>query len=253
MALEWTDYSKLVKSSLADLFKHDKDLFRVDVNERTISHKFAEYFRIHFANLVLPNPAKEDTVLQPFGYSVDCEYNRAMHAPKHLPWQLDIIGKENELYYTPNPDMLLHRRLTNEFNELVTEIKKTTNNDPVSVVLDKQKLVAFAERPFSYDFGLFLVLGLNNDDCEVAEAKLVTQGTVNRTDEQARHTVWERCRTLIMQAPTESGRVSVKPKFSRADQDEAVSLMSELERLYKFQDVLQDVKPCANPRMPNPS
>ena len=49
----------IIKCCLQKLRKLDKDLLDINVNERTITHKLAEYLQKHFPE-----------------FNVDCEYNR---------------------------------------------------------------------------------------------------------------------------------------------------------------------------------
>jgi hypothetical protein len=55
---------KLIKISLKEFFKNEFDLIDVDANERSISHKLAEYIQKHTSD-----------------WNVDCEYNRDGNDP----------------------------------------------------------------------------------------------------------------------------------------------------------------------------
>jgi hypothetical protein len=101
-----------IKIAIDFLLRLDAYLFETDVNERSISHKFATYLQNEFK-----------------GWDVDCEYNRDRHDPKilNLPniyslevWPDDVQAK------TVYPDIIVHRRGMEE-NLLVIEIKKTSN------------------------------------------------------------------------------------------------------------------------------
>ncbi len=56
-----------IRTSLKKLREHDNTLLEINVNERTISHKLAEYIQNGFLE-----------------FSVDCEYNRHLEIPKTL-------------------------------------------------------------------------------------------------------------------------------------------------------------------------
>ena len=54
----WLDIERSVKTALNKLFERDAELLQNDVNERSITHKFAEYLESEFP-----------------GWDVDWEYN----------------------------------------------------------------------------------------------------------------------------------------------------------------------------------
>jgi len=62
---------ELIEAALEDainqLLRSDSDILIMDVNERTISHRLANYLEPHFS-----------------GWNVDCEYNRHRDKPKRL-------------------------------------------------------------------------------------------------------------------------------------------------------------------------
>ena len=61
------DLAAAVVRALEDLLAEDCHLFAVDVHERSIAHKFADYLGIQFP-----------------GWDTDVEYNRDRHDPKVL-------------------------------------------------------------------------------------------------------------------------------------------------------------------------
>ena len=165
MAATWPDIQEAVVWSLRMLDQWDRPLLLYRVNERSVSHKFAEYLRRYFDKKL----NQRDT---PY-LSVDCEYNRRGYGPKRLPWKYEVTGKSNKLYYTPNPDVTIHCRGNDDWNLFVVEMKLAWNADVGSVLLDKQKLAAYMDLPVDYAFGLFLCLGYSEELVQVVEAKRI--------------------------------------------------------------------------------
>lgn len=64
---------QIVAHSLSDLFANDRILLTNDVSERAITHKLAEYLKLHVAALGLAE------------LSVDCEYNRNLETGPYQP------------------------------------------------------------------------------------------------------------------------------------------------------------------------
>lgn len=98
-----------LRSALQDLLERDEYLLKVDANERSISYRLAMYRQTRFPH-----------------YNVDCEFNPDGIDPKrieHLPLDPD---SEDEDAKTVFPDIIIHRRGTDD-NLLVVEIKKSTN------------------------------------------------------------------------------------------------------------------------------
>jgi len=122
-----------LSKAIDSLLKHDGFLLENNVNERSISHKLAEYLQKQFQ-----------------GWNVDCEYNRKGEATKTLGG-IENCSEEirTDLVF---PDIIVHRRNTKE-NLLVIEIK-TNDQDPVC---DIEKLKLFtSDENYKYDFGLFI-------------------------------------------------------------------------------------------------
>jgi len=114
-----------IVSALFDLYRHDHELFDSEANERSITHKLAEYLQRQF-------PV----------WQVDCEYNRRMNETKK-------IGRKRVF-----PDIIVHKRRTND-NLLVIEVKK----GEIDCTKDINKLRGFLSSPnYLYRYGLFLAL-----------------------------------------------------------------------------------------------
>ena len=115
----------------------------LDVNERSITHKIAEYLQRDFRTE---------------GYDVDCEYNRNGHDPKTLslePWSTKSDSLEGDTVY---PDIIIHKR-ESPTNLVVIEAKKSTNKVNFR---DLQKLKAF-RRELGYRLCYSLTLYVRED------------------------------------------------------------------------------------------
>jgi hypothetical protein len=107
------------------LLRHDFYLLQVAANERSITHKFAEYLQREFPS-----------------YNVDCEYNRTGIDSKTLDGLKSELKKEvpldDEDATTVFPDIIVHHRGTKN-NLLVIEAKKDVKTD----CKDGKKLAAY--------------------------------------------------------------------------------------------------------------
>ncbi len=113
-----------VKVCIRQLLKNDHHLLEVGANERSISHKLAEYLQQQFPD-----------------WNVDCEYNR--HGI-----QIKKLGEER-VY----PDIIVHLRNT-PINLLVIELK--TSNSSNKDDIEKLKKFTDQKGEFKYKLGLFL-------------------------------------------------------------------------------------------------
>jgi hypothetical protein len=137
------------------LFHLDTYLFETDVNERSISHKFASYLQEEFK-----------------GWDVDCEYNRDHDDPKLLKLLkvsiLDVKPDDVQAR-TVYPDIIVHLR-GSEDNLLVIEIKKTSNR--LSNDFDIQKLQEY-KRQLGYLYALFLRFNTGRDGIGIKEQEWI--------------------------------------------------------------------------------
>lgn len=146
------DVKQRVIAAICMLYRHDRELLDVDANERSVTHKLAEYLQREFPN-----------------WNVDCEYNRRGHATKRLPLSFGQTDTGATEAVTVFPDIIIHRRTTDE-NLLVIEVKKASG---LTDTRDDEKLRAFTQVPeYRYEYGLFLKLGANDS----AEVKLYQRG-----------------------------------------------------------------------------
>ncbi|WOB43778.1 hypothetical protein HNI00_11910 [Thermoleptolyngbya oregonensis NK1-22] len=143
MQTQEIDIRKVLEEALEQLKGQDSYLFNVDANERSLTHKLAEYLQAYM----------------PAGWNVDCEYNRNQGDTKKLIRKLkEIAGSpryDDTDATTVFPDIIIHKRGNNESNLLVIEIKKSTNRDSEGIV-DKEKLNAFRQPPFCYQNAVFI-------------------------------------------------------------------------------------------------
>jgi hypothetical protein len=98
------------------------------VNERSLTHKYAEYLQEEFPE-----------------WNVDCEYNRDGHDTKKIISYIRKIDNENAR--TVYPDIIIHHRGTKN-NLVVIEAKKDNFNGDN---LDVQKLEAY-NKDLGYKF-----------------------------------------------------------------------------------------------------
>ncbi len=135
----------IVKDSLKKLRRLDKKLLEINVNERTITHKLAEYLQQNFPE-----------------FNVDCEYNRFEDLVKKLELPKDKINWDDIEAKTVFPDIIIHKRGIQENNLLVIEVKKSSNIN--SGDFDRMKLHTFRQEPYSYTYGLFLRIDLDGEN-----------------------------------------------------------------------------------------
>jgi len=114
---------EILRQALDLLIQRDHELFEFDVNERSLTHKLAEYLQPLFPD-----------------WYVDCEYNREGHEDtKSLDLPVEGTTTEDTEARTVFPDIIVHRRGIPD-NLLVIEVKKSTNPNRKR---DFQKLEAF--------------------------------------------------------------------------------------------------------------
>jgi hypothetical protein len=131
----------MVQEAIKDCLREENKLLMLEVNERSVTHKIAEYLQKKFCNS---------------GYDVDCEYNKDGHEPKqvHLPRELveGSVSTSEDMATTVYPDIIIHRRGTSD-NLVVIEAKKSRNPDKN---MDLRKLIAF-RKDLGYKFCYRLV------------------------------------------------------------------------------------------------
>ena|SRR2546428_6953981 len=117
------EVQRTISSALDELLKRDSYLLASNVNERSISHRFAVYLEARFP-----------------GWDVDCEYNRSHDYVKRLQLESRHATDHDLEAVTVFPDIIVHHRST-DVNLLVIEMKKSTSRE--SEDYDMKKLRAF--------------------------------------------------------------------------------------------------------------
>lgn len=118
-----------VKSAYRLFVIRDRYLLEQDANERSLTHKLAEYLVPQFPH-----------------WDVDCEFNRDGKIPKSiLNWRTSVSPDDTEAR-TVFPDIIVHKRGTNK-NLLVIEAKKSST---AATSDDEAKLEAYRT---SLDYG----------------------------------------------------------------------------------------------------
>ncbi|UEP40329.1 hypothetical protein [Burkholderia sp. B21-005] len=132
---------KLFESAVDSLCAVDHYLLRVDANERSISHRLAVHLASQFPD-----------------FDVDCEYNRDGFDVKRLALSQREVRDDDVEAVTVFPDIVVHKRGSNESNLLVVEIKKISSN--VGSSYDLKKLEAF-RRQLGYRHSAHCTIGYN--------------------------------------------------------------------------------------------
>lgn len=135
------EISEVVEMALDQLIAEQPNLLDLDVTERALSH----YLALYIAPLV------------PAGYDVDVEYNRHGGDPKRLNLPRRRALDRELRATTVFPDIVVHKRNTDDHNLLVLEMKKPGEN----MRYDKIKLHAFRSE-LGYRHTAHVVIGRSN-------------------------------------------------------------------------------------------
>lgn len=140
MTPESDQIRRKVQNAIHKFLQRDFVLLEIDANERTMTHKLAEYLQQEFQE-----------------WDVDCEYNKNIKDLKKLPQPPNNFeGRhfwEDTDAKTVYPDIIVHKRKGDE-NLLVIEAKKSSSR--VKGNWDKAKLGAFKEEPYNYRTAFFV-------------------------------------------------------------------------------------------------
>lgn len=134
---------KLFENALDSLCAVDRHLLHVDASERSISHRLAVHLASEFPD-----------------FDVDCEYNRVGFDVKRLTLSERKARDDDLEAVTVFPDIVVHKRGSNESNLLVVEMKKGSSN--VSPRYDLEKLDAF-RRELGYRYSVHCTIGYGRD------------------------------------------------------------------------------------------
>jgi hypothetical protein len=153
--MEFAMMREKVLNAIKLLYKNDGYLIDNDVHERTITAKLGQYLYHEFGNM----------------YEVDCEYNRNIEDESKrkaiYSYEIEngIRSKTSEYIY---PDIIIHKRGTNNENLLIIEAKKGGRRecDFKKDVMKLKKSTTAMWSNIEYCFGLYLELlpGNINED-----------------------------------------------------------------------------------------
>ena len=119
---------KGIVEEILDQFRQGEEyLLEKNLNERTVSHKFAEYLQRRFP-----------------GWDVDVEYNKNKDGIKRMR----LKGKLCRVF----PDIIIHRRGSQD-NLLIIEIKKNASESLRNKEIDR---INKFKRQIGYSYGLFI-------------------------------------------------------------------------------------------------
>lgn len=149
--------------ALKNFLESDNYLLNSNISERAIAHKLAEKLQIQFTE-----------------YHVDCEYNGDVDNhdnKKHIhilrdriveikglkEWERDLNDIE-VLSRSVYPDIIVHKRGSNDYNILIIEIKKS--NSYISKSYDDLKLRSYTSEEhgntLKYSLGIFIEFNIRD-------------------------------------------------------------------------------------------
>ena len=134
-----------IKQTIKILYKEDKILFNNEISERCLVYNFAK----HFAKILDDEKYEE--------LNLDLEYNRNCGKMKTI---------ENQL--TSYPDLILHKRGSNNDNRLVIEFKKWNNRSKFNK--DRHKLQCFKNE---YGYKLCMLIVFDKEDSEKVKYEII--------------------------------------------------------------------------------
>lgn len=228
------EFLRWIRDGLRKL-RDDVYLLENDVSERCISAKFGGYLQ-----QLLPSLLGEAHAKLPAGerHHVDCEFNRLGGDRKWIRWKSEVYGElEVEPYYTPIPDIILHRRGVQGPNRLVIEIKKQSGANDFTALIDRLKLIGYVGPSLNYKYGLYLSLGHVKSELTIMTAELIEHEFVERAWNTSEAIVWEEAAELVEANITNKGQVYVCRSPDVKMKAEAGRLCGELARVFGFTDV----------------
>lgn len=148
--MEYKDVEERLNKALNHLLAKDGLLLIDNVNERSISHKLAEYLQAEFPE-----------------WNVDCEYNRNMDKVKKVI--KEYVSNDNLDAKTVYPDIIIHHRNTSN-NLLIIEIKK--NATKLEEEDDTRKIKGFI-KTLHYKYGVFIDLDAGSRKIGIRKIKQI--------------------------------------------------------------------------------
>lgn len=150
------DIAIKINSAKTKFLNKELFLLSVNINERTLTHKFAEYLQ------------QEMDILND-NWNVDCEYNRSYDEVKKInPRLVDMYVDENISALDTEiksifPDIIIHKR-NSDTNLLIIEAKKSQASKS-SIDKDRIKLQLIKEQ-FGYEHAVFMLFDTDNGDIQ---------------------------------------------------------------------------------------
>ena len=145
--IDYTELKQYVINALKTVYNDDYHLIRYPANERRkewnhVGERAIVFRFAHYLQNTITNDRRFEKL------NLDCEYNRNGKQPKRLP------SFSNGTF----PDVILHRRGTNDSNILVIEFKGYWNKNQNN---DIEKLCEFTKQRAVYNFqlGMAIMLG----------------------------------------------------------------------------------------------
>lgn len=130
------DLIKKIEQVIWIIYKKDSDLLFRDNYEVTISCKISQYLFSLFPD-----------------YDVDWEYNKHIDDPKILDWR------------KVRPDIVVHKRWTDENNLICIEVKKETNWENRNK--DYNKLLDFTDKTKWYWYKLWIFIDFWKEEAKI--------------------------------------------------------------------------------------
>jgi hypothetical protein len=172
---DW-EYGTYFVKVITKFLKLEPFILKENLNERTISHKLAEYLEMVFPN-----------------YDVDCEYNKMPdedakeYVNKTLNLEVEGIESDDDKAVTVYPDIVVHKRGNNENNYLVIEVKKKEyaetkrrGKEETYKTFDFRKLKAYTKQ-LNYTYGIYLEFDKDN----ISDLKFFREGhLLNESENQ---------------------------------------------------------------------
>lgn len=142
-----------INQAIANLFESEKDILERGLNERILSSRFADYLRPLFNE-----------------FDVDPEYNGDIDKPNDRK-ALDIAkNRLTEIGYKPNqknnyklsPDIIIHKRGSNENNLVVIEVKKDSSPErdkDYDLIKLEHLTIDYLGNHYNYELGVAIIFG----------------------------------------------------------------------------------------------
>lgn len=142
------DFESRIKITIL-IFKHLHGiLLKIDANERSITHKFAECLTPLFPR-----------------WDIDCEYNRVgydQYDSKRIGLIPESINSDDEKATTIYPDIIIHRRGKTGLNNNLAVIEFKKNPTKKEESSDKEKIKKIKQE-LKYQIGIFLKCHTGNN------------------------------------------------------------------------------------------